>query len=212
MTISQELNKNFPNLNDEKLVGEIDKIGKIISLPQGEIILSENQYIEYIPLVLDGLVKVRRKSRTGQEIFLYYLQKGESCAMTLSSCMRREKSKIAATVTEDVRILLIPSSKAFFFMKNHPSWSEFVFETFWNKLDSSIATIERLAFMNLEDQIKDILLGISKATHTNRLAITHESIANDLSTSRVIVSRLLKKMEKEGFVHLGHKSITIIQL
>jgi len=210
MEVKELLNRIFPHINDPKLIEELAEIGQVIDLPKGYVVLDEGQYIEYIPLVLDGLIKVRRKNEDNKEVYLYYLTSGESCAMTLSSCLKRQKSKIIANVIEPTKLLLIPSSKIFFFMKNYVNWSEFVLETFQIKFDDAISAIERLAFMNLEEQIIDLLLTKSHIYETGTISVTHEALAKDLSTSRVIVSRILKKLEKEGQVKLGHKEITIL--
>lgn len=204
------LNKSFPHLNDTKMIKELVSIGQVIDLPKGYIVLDEGQYIEYVPLVLEGLIKVKRKNKDNKEVFLYYLKMGESCAMTLSSCLKRQQSKIIADVIEPSKLLLIPSSKLFFFMKNYTNWSEFVLETFQEKFDSAVSAVERLAFMNLEEQVMDLLLLKTHIYQNDTIAVTHDSISKDLSTSRVIVSRILKKLEVKGQVKLGHKSITVL--
>jgi len=207
--IEKELKRCFPHLYDNKLIHELTKMGQIVNLPRGKIVLDLGDYIEYIPLVLDGLIKVKRKNIEGKEVFLYYLKKGESCAMTLSSCLRRQQSKIVANVLEDTKILLVPSSRIFFFMKNYTNWSEFVLKTFQDKFDDAVSAIERMSFMNLEEQVQDILNGKCIIYHSKILKLTHQSLANDLSTSRVIVSRILKKMESNGLIRLGHKEIEV---
>ncbi len=210
MKIEKLLNKIFPHINDPKLISELAAIGKVIDLPTGFVVLDEGQFIEYVPLVLKGLIKVKRKNEDGKEVYLYYLNSGESCAMTLSSCLKRQKSKIIADVIEPVTLLLIPSSKIFFFMKNYLNWSEFVLETFQKKFDDAVSTVERLAFMNLEEQVMDLLLTKSHIYQSDTIKVTHESLAKDLSTSRVIISRILKKLEQGNKVSLGHKKIKLI--
>jgi len=210
MEVKDLLNKIFPNINDPRLIHELAEIGQVMDLPKGYVVLDEGQYIEYIPLVLDGLIKVKRKNIDDKEVYLYHLESGESCAMTLSSCLKRQKSKIVADVIEPTKLLLIPSSKIFFFMKNYTNWSEFVLETFQKKFDDAVSTVERLAFMNLEEQIMNLLLTKSDIYQSDTIKVTHNSLAQDLSTSRVIISRILKKLEKDGQVTLGHKEITIL--
>jgi len=210
MKIKDLLNKIFPHLNDPNLINELAEIGQVVKLERGYVVLDEGQYIEHIPLVVDGLIKVKRKGQDGKSVFLYYLNSGESCAMTLSSCLKRQKSKIIADVIEPATILLIPSSKLFFFMKTYANWSEFVLETFQSKFDAAVSTVERLAFMSLEDQVMDILIQKSKIYKSQIIRGTHESLAKDLSTSRVIISRVLKKLEQAGKLRLGHKEIEIL--
>ncbi len=205
------LNKKFGKIHDSKLILELANIGSLVSVEKGTTILKEGQTIDSVPLVLEGLIKVKR-SKGYDDIFLYFLTMGESCAMTLSSCLKREKSRVSAVVDLPAKILLIPSHKVFFFMKNYLSWSEFVINTFQDKFDDTVKVIERLAFMSLDQQILDYLHKFSKAYGSTILHITHQSIADDLCTSRVIVSRILKKMEREGKIKLGHKLIKITQL
>ncbi|MEE9438125.1 MAG: Crp/Fnr family transcriptional regulator [Saprospiraceae bacterium] len=207
--IEKKLNLIFPHLNDSKLISELATIGKIIKIPRGAIILDEGQYIEYVPLMISGIVKVKRKNEENKIVFLYYLKSGESCAMTLSSCLKRQKSKVIANVLEDASVLLIPSNKIFFFMKNYANWSEFVLNTFQDKFNDAISAVERLAFMSLEEQIIDVIKCTVKVYNSNTIHTTHQTIADDLSTSRVIISRIVKKLEKEGVLTLGYKSITL---
>ncbi len=207
MGVTDELNQSFPQLHDCKLIEELSSIGKILVVPKGTTILDEGQYIEYVPLLLEGLIKVKRKNKIGQEAFLYYIKRGETCAMTLSSCFKRQTSRISAKAVLDSKILLVPTSRTFFFMKAFQNWSEFVTETFQNKFDDAINAMDRFAFMNSEEQILDLLKRKKNAYGSNELKITHDSIAQDLSTSRVLVSRILKKLEYEGKIKLGHKSI-----
>ncbi len=210
MNIISELNQKFPHLNDGKLISELAEIGQIVTFPKGTIVLDEGQYIEFVPLVLDGLIKVKRKNTKGDEVFLYYLQRGESCAMTLSSCLKRQQSRIIANLIKETKILLIPSNKIFFFMKTYTNWSEFVLNTFQDRFDDAVSAIERLAFMKLDGQVMDLLKKKIEIYNSRTLQLTHNSIAKDLCTSRVIISRVLKKLEHENKLVLGHKSITMM--
>ena len=164
-----------------------------------------------MPLLLDGAIKILRKDNDGDELALYFLEIGDSCTMTMNCCMGQQTSKIKAVAETDAKFVTVPAIQMKEWMKKYQSWMAFVFESYNNRFNEMLEAIDNLAFSNMNDRLykylKDQVL-IRKAT---KLQLSHQDIAYDLNTSRVVISRLLKSLENDGFIELGRNNITVIE-
>ena len=210
--IKKAIQRLFPLFDQLELVDELAKNSDFMELPAKTELLDSGSYIKVIPLVLSGSVKVFRTDESGREIFLYYIQGGESCAITLSSCLKMEKSSIRAVVQEDTTLLAIPVGVIYDVNKKYPSWHHFVFDTFSQRFDEVLTVLENVVFHHMDERIAKYLIDKALTLNTKELTISHQEIANDLATSREVVSRLLKQFEKKGFLELSRGKITIKEL
>lgn len=163
-----------------------------------------------MPLLVLGAVKVLREDKDGDELLLYFLERGETCAMTLTCCMGQTKSKIRAIAETDTELIMVPIQKMEEWAGKYKTWREFVFESYHNRLMEVLDTIDNIAFHNMDERLLKYLKDKVKVTKSNTIQNTHQEIAYELHTSRVVVSRLLKKLEKIGVVELSRNSINLL--
>ena len=207
--ISEKLS-TFSFFKDSKLIEEINQFCSIDTLNSGTALLKKGEYPKYVPIILNGLIKVNRIDEEGNEIFLYYLTKGESCAMTLACCTNYKASKLSATVEEDAEILKIPIAKMDEWISKYPVWRDFVFTSLSSRISSLLVNIDELAFNKLDERLLALLEKIKSAKKADKIEITHSKIASELNTSREVISRILKNLEKEGLLKLSRNSIELL--
>lgn len=210
MSKSKHLSQLFPELAKQSLLKErIAELCTIQQLPKGTVFLKEGAYIKVIPLLISGLVKVYKEDENGNEILLYYIQPGESCIMSLTACMNNESSKVKGVIEEDSVALLLPASQVSLLGKEFPQWNEFVYNLYNTRFDELLSFVKLITFSKKDKLLLEYLNKESSIKETNQLEITHQKIANELGTSREVISRLLKKMEQEGIVSLGSGKIEL---
>lgn len=211
-TIKKTIQKLFPLFDQLELIDELAKNSQYLELDAKVELLNSGSYIKVIPLVLSGSVKVFRTDDSGREIFLYYIRGGESCAITLSSCLKMEKSTIRAVVQEPTTLLAIPTEVVYDVNKRYPSWHHFVFDTFSQRFDEVLTVLENVVFHHMDERVAKYLIDKALSLNTKVLIISHQEIANDLATSREVISRLLKQFEKKGLLELSRGKIAIKDL
>lgn len=177
---------------------------------EGEVILDENSSIRAIPLVTKGTLKVMRTEEDGREILLYYIKAGESCIMSFLGGMHDEKSKVKAEVEEDAEILFFPMEKVSLFIKEYPEWLDYIFRLYRKRFEELLEIINAIAFKKMDERLLNLLHKKEELSGSKILSITHEQLANELGTARVVVSRLLKQLEENGNLKLGRNKITLM--
>ncbi len=177
---------------------------------EGDIILDENASIRSIPIVMKGMIKVIRTEEDGREILLYYIRSGESCIMSFLGGMHNEKSIVKAEVEEDAEILFLPVDKVSLFIKEHPEWLDYIFRLYHKRFEELLDIINAIAFKKVDERLLDLLNKKAELTQSQTIIITHEQLANELGTARVVVSRLLKQLEEAGRVQLGRNKIILL--
>ncbi len=203
----------FPDLaKDQKLIEEIAQVATIKSYNKGEVIIDYGDYIKYVPMVISGLLKIIREGENDNEILLYFLGSGESCAASFSCCMIKKRSEIKAVCEEKSKILMIPISYADQWMGKYSNWRDFVINMYDARLLSLIDTIDRVSFAKLDEKLLYYLDEMVSHKSDQVLNISHHEIALDLNASRESISRLLKKLEAAGKISLSRNEITIIDL
>tara|TARA_B110000503_G_C7168909_1_gene423309 strand:+ start:104 stop:730 length:627 start_codon:yes stop_codon:yes gene_type:complete len=200
----------FRGVFEEELLNEIKEQGVVKSFEPNDVIMEIGSLIRSMPLLLSGVVKILREDESGDELLLYYLEQGESCAMTLNSCMRKAQSEIRAIAETKVDILFLPLIKMEDWSAKYKSWRDFVFDSYHQRFSELLETIDHIAFLNMEERILNLLKKKSEVRNILEISQTHQEIANDLNTSRVVVSRLLKKLEIDGFIELHRNRIHIL--
>lgn len=200
---------HFPNFNSQ-LIEDIEKNATIKSFKAGEVLMRSGQYIKNTVLVVSGKVKIYREDEEGGEFFMYYLQPGQACAISMICATKQETSAIMAKVVEDAELIMIPLSLMEKWMANNRTWYEFVIETYRNRFEEVLTVIDNIAFKAMDQRLEFYLKRHKDACKCNDVKLSHQEIASELNTSREVISRLLKKMEQRGLVHLHRSHITVL--
>lgn len=197
---------------EKELQNEIISIGVKKTYKPNEILIREGQFIGSFPLVLSGLIRVSRTNELGNELLLYYLKEDEVCAMSLTCCMARQKSNINAIAEQKTEVILLPVEMLDSWISKYPGWKQFVMQTFQNRFRELIDTIDSVAFMKLDERLIKHFKDRFKNSRTTIFQGTHQDLALQLNTSREVVSRLLKKLEKDGKIKLSRNFIDFSKL
>ena len=209
--IAEALDTYFPKLATmPALKDEITAISKIVSIKAGTVILKQGAYIKIIPLLVSGLAKVFKEDEDGNEVLLYYIKPGESCVMSVTTLVRNETSKVKAIIEEDAEVVVIPSDKAMVIAKKYPKWNEFIYDLFNMKFEDLLTVIKILTFSKKDIRLLEYLKKEVSLKNNTVLHTTHQQIAYELGSSREVISRLLKKLENEGFISLNHGTIEVL--
>lgn len=191
------------------LLQEIADAARQREFAAGDVVLETGSIVRMTPLVVNGLLKVIRVDEQGNELFLYYIKEQESCAMTFTCCMQQLPSEIRITAEEDSEVILIPIDRMDQWMMKYPSWKTFVMKTIRGRFQELLRTIDQIAFQKLDDRLLHYLR--LKSTSGPVISLSHQQIADDLATSRVVISRLLKKMENDGLILLYRNQIKVLR-
>ncbi|MDD7885266.1 Crp/Fnr family transcriptional regulator [Flavivirga sp. 57AJ16] len=204
------LYQKFNHVFDNTLISEIEKIGTTRTFTKDDIIIDINQPLLYIPLLLSGSIKILREDNEGNELLIYFLEAGETCTMSLTCCMGTSKSKIRAVAEKDSSLIMVPVQKMQEWFHNNESWRNFILESYQIRFDEMLEAIDNLAFMKMDQRLYKYLINKVKL-HTSKIIIAkHQDIAEDLHTSRVVISRLLKQLENENKIKLSRNKIEVL--
>jgi CRP/FNR family transcriptional regulator len=193
-----------------KIIEKLYAYGKQKVFNEGDIILNEDEYIRAIPIVTKGSIKVIRTDEDGREILLYYISAGESCIMSLLGGMHQDTCKVKAIAEEECEILFVPVDKVSSLIKEYPEWLDYIFRLYHKRFEELLDVVNAVAFKKMDERLLNMIKLKSKLSKSNIISITHEQLANELGTARVVVSRLLKQMEDEKLVILGRNKITLV--
>lgn len=210
MILRQTLQDNYPILSNPELIEEIMKVGHLEEMTHNDILIDLNQTIKSMPLLLEGSVKITREDEDGREVFLYYVDSGNTCAATLTCCMDSKKSNIRAIVEEDATFISIPYEYMDKWMEKYKCWRDFILTTYAIRFEEMLKAVDQLAFKKMDERIHNFLKEKSKLVGSKIVKISHQQIAYDLNTSREVVSRILKQMERSGLVKIGRGQLTLI--
>lgn len=206
----KELDDSFGFLFETELINEIEAEGVLRKYKKGEVVMDYHQTIKTIPLLIEGAMKILRQDENGDELALYYLERGDTCSMTLNCCMGSQKSEIRAIAETDTKFVSVPVQKMKDWMKKYDTWLAFVFESYNNRFNELLESIDNLAFHNMHERLHKYLKDQTLINKSTELNLSHQDIAYDMNTSRVVVSRLLKSLENEGLIKLGRNKIVVL--
>jgi len=192
------------------LVKEILDSGRIKKMKAGNTVISPEMPGDEMPIVLEGLLKVMRQDPDGHEIFLYFLEGGETCAMSITCCIEGKRSSFRVVAEEDSTLWMIPMGYLDRWITKYASFRRFVFQSYQTRFDELLSTIDSVVFTNMDERIYKYLLDSQQASGSFVIEKTHEQIARDLNTSRVVVSRLLKQLEKQERIEQHRNRIEIL--
>jgi CRP/FNR family transcriptional regulator len=208
-TKTQLIHDSLGYMLEEPLVKEIIHVGQLREVAQDEVILNVGDRMQMIPIVMEGSIKVSRENDNGDELLLYYIEGGDTCAMTLQCCMRHSVSEVKATSMEDSLLLMIPVEMMESWMNKYRSWREFILQSYHSRLKELMETVDAIAFMKLDERLYKYLTDQAKLLGSLEINHTHQQIAEDLHSSRVVISRLLKQLENKGKIKLLRNKIIL---
>ncbi|MCF6167746.1 Crp/Fnr family transcriptional regulator [Lutibacter sp.] len=207
--IQEKLSDYYSEIFEKELLDEIVDFGVFRRMKSGEILIDIGDEMSHVPLILNGAVKIIREDKKGDEIVLYFLEKGDTCAISFVNCIHRSKSMFRGITEKETEAVFIPVEKVDDWLKKYETWRHFIIDSYHMRLIEMVESIDALAFMKLDDRLHKFLTDKVKIMKNNVLIITHQEIADDLNTSRVVVSRLLKQLENEGKIKIRRNRIII---
>ncbi len=202
---------SFDATFEPALVKEMYQFGEIKHFKEGDIIMDYGKYIRMMPIVVKGTVKVLRMDENGKEILLYYLSSNESCSMAYSCCVEAKKSEVKAIAEDDVEMIAIPHIKLDEWLCKYPSWKNYIMRSFNERFLELLKSIEGIAFHKLDERLIAYLKEKQRLSGSSVIKVSHYLIADELATSRVVVSRLLKQLENEGKILLYRNEIKLMK-
>ncbi|WP_027136602.1 Crp/Fnr family transcriptional regulator [Gaetbulibacter saemankumensis] len=208
----KELKENYGFLFEDELLNDINNVGTFKEVPEGFTLINLGDYIKSMPLLVSGAIKILREDEKGDELLLYFIERGDTCAMTLSCCMGQKKSEIIAIAETTTKLIMIPVEKMSEWMCKYKSWQNFILQSYHDRMTELLEAIDSIAFLKMNDRVFKYLKDKAMVNHNDVITVTHQDIAFDLHSSRVVISRLLKTLENEGKIELHRNSIKILDL
>ena len=210
--MKEELELNYGYLFEEELLDEINTVGVYREVSEGSKLIEIGDYIKSMPLLINGEVKILREDDKGDELILYFLERGDTCAMTLACCIGDAKSEIRAVAETDAKLVMVPVKKMAEWMSKYKSWQNFILSSYHDRMSELLEAIDTIAFLKMDQRLFKYLKDKAMVNHDDVIHVTHQEIAHDLHTSRVVISRLLKTLELDGKIKLNRNSIKVIEL
>jgi len=195
---------------ENALVEEVIQSGRLMKVREGQLLISPGAAATQMPLVISGTLRVMREDAEGREIFLYYLEGGDACAMSISCCLGTQISEFKVVAEDEAIVWMVPMQNIDVWMVKYRSFRKFIFDSYHDRFDEMLSTIDSIAFMNMDQRLMKYLLDKKQSSGSFVINKTHEKIAQELNTSRVVVSRLLKKLEREERIELHRNRIEVL--
>ncbi|WP_370225581.1 Crp/Fnr family transcriptional regulator [Mesoflavibacter sp.] len=208
----EELKQHYGYLFEDELLQEINNVGTYRDIPEGLKLIEIGDYIKTMPLLISGAIKILREDKEGDELILYFIEQGDTCAMTLSCCLGDSKSEIRAIAETDARLIMVPVQKMEEWLGKYKSWRNFVLQSYQNRMTELLEAIDTIAFLKMDERLFKYLKDKAMVNHNDVIHVTHQEIASDLHTSRVVISRLLKALEINGRIELHRNNIKVLDL
>ncbi len=203
------LRQALPNLTDPKLLDRLEEKGQFLTFEPGKTLMETGQFVKAVPLVLEGSIKIMRVDEDGKELFLYYLEPGETCALSLTCCSASKPSEIKAVIEEKATLVFIPIQVHEQLTDEFKQWKDFVSTTYQHRFQEMLTVLDAVAFKRMDERLMNYIVTKMKQLKTNELHTTHQEVANELGTAREVISRLLKQLEKKKWIELGRNVIYI---
>lgn len=211
------MNRSFQSLSNTshkksvpEIIKELEGEGYKRKFKKGDVLVKPDQPISDIPIILEGAISVYQLDDDYKEMLLYYLEAGDMCIMSFMGGLYNESSKIKAVASEESHVLLIPVRKIGSIIKHHPEWVEYIFDVYHQRFHELLDVVNAVAFKKMDERLIDFIERKREITGKSTLKITHEELANELGTARVVISRLLKELEKKGVLKLARNKITLL--
>ena len=202
--------ETYSNVFEKALLEEITEVSTVVAFEKDDVLMDIGKYIKTMPLLISGAIKIMREDFDAGELLLYFLERGDTCAMSLACCMGDKKSEIRAVAETDTVVVMIPVQKMEEWLAKYKSWRAFVFESYNSRFNELLSAIDAIAFMKMDERLFNYLIEKSKIGASNTIQKTHQEIAYELNSSRVVISRLLKTLENKGKIKLNRNNIELL--
>ncbi|WP_452224795.1 Crp/Fnr family transcriptional regulator [Lacinutrix chionoecetis] len=210
--MEEELKQHYGYLFEEELLCELNSVGVYKEISEGFKLIEIGDYIKNMPLLVSGAIKILREDEDGDELILYFIEQGDTCAMSLSCCLGNTKSEIRAIAETDTKLIMVPVEKMEIWLSKYKSWRNFVLQSYHNRMSELLEAVDTIAFLKMDERLFKYLKDKAMVNRNDIIYVTHQQIANDLHTSRVVISRLLKTLEMDGKIELHRSYITVLDL
>lgn len=211
LIIREKLADYYSDVFEEELIDEIVNVGHLDKIKSGELLIDIGTEMTHIPLILDGVVKIIRREKEGEEIVLYFLERGDTCAISFVNCINRKQSMFKGVVDKDIEAIFIPVEYIDNWLAKYKSWRHFIIDSYHFRLIEMVESIDSLAFMNMDERLMKYLTDKVKITNDVDLEITHQEIADDLNSSRVVITRVIKQLHDKGKIFSTRNKIKVLQ-
>lgn len=208
--IMSKMDENIQIKTNSLLHSKLKEICTSKSYEADEVIVNENAYIKAIPIVTKGSIRVMRTEPDGREILLYYIKAGETCVMSFLGGLHDDFSKVKAITEEPTEIQFVPMDKVSVLIKEFPEWLDYIFKLYHKRFEELLEVVNEIAFQKMDERLLNFLKRKSALSESKIISLTHEQIANELGTARVVVSRLLKQLEELNVVKLSRNRIEML--
>ena len=211
LILREKLSDYYTNVFEEELIDEIIRVGYFDKIKEGELLIDIGQDMTHIPLILDGVVKISRQEKKGEEIALYFLERGDTCAISFVNCINRKQSIFRGVVEKDIEAIFLPVQYIDDWLAQYKSWRHFIIDSYHFRLIEMVESIDSLAFMKMSERLLKYLTDKVKIANDVDLEITHQEIANDLNSSRVVITRIIKQLHDEGKIFSTRNKIKVLE-
>ena len=192
---------------EHALLEELKQL-EVVEIPAGQVVLKENEYIKVIPIVLEGSIKLRKLDPTGREIIFYHIEPGESCILSITSCLNNRESQADAIIEKKTRMIILEASRVRSWMDEFSSWRQFVVKLYYSRMADLMTLVDLVVFKSVDSRL---IRHLKDHAVNNELEITHQQLAGELGTAREVISRLLKQMENENLISMERGKIKLIK-
>ncbi len=210
LILREKLSDYYSDIFEPELIDEIVKVGHFDKVKSGELMIDIGAEMTHIPLILEGVVKIIRQEKEGDELVLYFLERGDTCAISFVNCINRKKSIFKGVVDQDMEAIFLPVEHIDDWLMKFKSWRSFIIDSYHFRLIEMVESIDSLAFMKMDKRLLKYLNDKVKITKDVDLDITHQEIANDLNTSRVVITRLIKQLHDKGKIYSTRNKIRLL--
>jgi len=211
LILREKLNDYYSDVFEEGLIDEIIEVGHFDKIKEGELLIDIGGDMTHIPLILDGVIKIIRQEKEGDEIVLYFLERGDTCAISFVNCINRKQSIFRGVVEKDVEAVFLPVEHIDNWLAKYKSWRHFIIDSYHFRLIEMVESIDSLAFMKMNERVLKYLTDKVKISNDVDLEITHQEIANDLNSSRVVITRIIKQLHDEGKIFSTRNKIKVLE-
>ena len=208
-TVSDKLRKEYSHLFEDELLNEIFEVGEFNTIKRGGVLIDIDDELKHIPLIIKGTIKISRKEND-KELALYFLERGDTCAISFANCLHKRKSVFKGVVEDDAEMILLPIDKIEKWLVTYESWRHYIIDSYHFRLLEMVDSIDTLAFLKMKDRLLKYLKNKAKVSKESILEITHQEIAKDLNTSRVVITRLIQELHDEGVIFSTRNKVRVI--
>lgn len=209
--IRKKINAIYSEVFEKELIEEIINVSYFKEIRSGEFLIDIGDKMTHIPLLINGIVKIIRQDKVGEEIAIYFLEPGDTCAISFVNCINQKESIFRGIVETDIEAVFLPVEYIDDWLVKYKSWRHFIIDSYHFRLLEMVGSIDSLAFLKMSDRLLKHLSDMVKINNTRDLIITHQEIANDLNTSRVVVTRILKQLHDDKKIYSTRNKIRVLE-